>query len=189
MTMSPIRVEQDAITVYVREETDGRLVCSCTTFAKIKPGCAASCVHLQGVMVNELDARTADGTLQVIHPKAVVLIFEQPKLEAKMHLVKEGDSLWKVSLPTYKPGKYIHIGFIGDGQGRMSIRRLLLEWLYAAQFERPDCEAPHHTVYLSELSNPANVETKRMLMIDTFDILVTGRCRTCNDNSGVPSLD
>lgn len=201
--MNPIKIE-DTVTgnfQWVREVA-GRLTCDCETFAKVRPGRAASCSHVKQAILKERDARDEDGQLVPLAANVLVLIFEQPKLEVAIRLPREDEyDIRQVLMPLNREGRTvppIHIGFIGPGQGRMSIRRQLLEWVVAASYDRPTCTARQHYKYSDELlreaahtwpsGRPADTQLERCRQIDTFDLHITGQCRVCNEDSGIPDV-
>lgn len=206
--MLPVRVKNvhaDRPDTYnTVREAGGKLVCDCPEFSKTKPGSAPACNHTTVVIKEELDVRSEPGTEPQRLPGTLsVLVYRKPPIEAHIILGNPDEfSIRTVNLSCAEAQRRqskikkstIHMGFIGPNQGRMSIRRLLLDWLQSAYYDRPICTAPQHFAYLPEemgktLRTEEERATERLYQVDTFDLYTTGWCRVCNESSGVPDVE
>jgi len=181
------------------------LICGCADFLKTKPGRAPWCCHIEkfyhaGMDVesmteddNDYDYLSGDFprfvnvTLKV-HPGIILTIYvvepiyeDTPYRRAYIHA----------------PGHDVHEEFVGmltARDGRWTLRTLLMEWLaeksYAIKLGRVRCKSQWHRGALPwEFVIPEGYQHNLPThMANLADILVTGKCRTCNSDDGVPDV-
>lgn len=163
---------RDAWHVTRVSDNGGELHCSCDSWRKAQgPRGTGMCKHVKEVLVKE-DDRGLYGTINVP-------VYEKPKLVAEVKVDSADEfglhSVW-LKTPAGPQGR-VHLGFINVHQGRMAVRRLLLDWLMAAP--KVECSSPHHTTY---------GKTDREYHADVLSVLSTSWCWNCELNSGIPDV-
>lgn len=187
----------DNQTVSLRMDDEGfwYLTCDCPIWLMQKPGKARSCPHVVEILRNGEDVTD----VEMLDVFVLVTCSEQPDITARISL---GDpDLAKMRSvvimvpnldPQGPPWKHDNfLGFIHQAEGRAAIRRLVLEWIVELEAEQMTCGAPHHVPQGSPWENKHKHRTTAglpdfSLMADLFDLYMTGHCRRCTEDSGVP---
>lgn len=162
-----------------------RLTCTCTQYQRSFP--SSHCPHIQTVLLQELDGKKLPEGTKVALPSflEVPIFLHNPALAIPVRLAAGPfENSFSVSLADEQ------IGFIFLGQGRKSIRTHILDWLIekgSIDSNLPFCTAPQHYKSLPWQLEHFNLRNK-IHLTNLADLLLTGRCRPCNEDSGVPDV-
>ena len=185
--------------VGLTDDNDGfwALTCTCPEFAMTKPGWAPSCQHVVDVMKLHRDVDPQNQT--ILDPFVEVTVCRHPGILARVSLGDpdySGIRSLMLMIPASDDSGWVQefdLGFVHQNEGRHSLRQVILEWIVGAWGQKDDfsCSATHHASggspyerYSRELT--ANKLPNFALMADWFDLMTTGYCRRCNEDSGVP---
>lgn len=181
------------------------LVCACGDFLKTKPGWAPWCAHVERVYRDGLD--TEDGPEDF--PSFInVTVKTHPGIIMTVHIESPQFTDQKYrKVYIHAPGHDVHeedIGLITDSDGRWTLRSLIIDWLaeksYGIRLGKIICKSDWHRGALpwELVKDTVNGGSKRpwdgynssnrVHLANLADILVTGKCRTCNSDDGVPDV-
>lgn len=165
-----------------------RLTCSCHVY---KISLIPWCKHIKDALTGEFDGgrRSIDDlddlNITLLPSRVEVPIFWIPSLFIPVELV-DNSPIPKARVVEIYSGE--PIGFIFPGQGRYSLRKLIIDWLVERSLSLPTCSKDHHYQPLPwEEAHHFNHKDKWHL-VNLADLLLTGACRTCNEDNGVPDV-
>lgn len=158
-----------------------RLTCNCHAFQRALryPWCA----HIAAVVNQETDGHSEDdfAVKHELPPVVEVPVFIVPALA--VHVVL-GHGPFDDSRSASVNGE--HIGYIFVGQGRRSIRTLVIDWLVEKSIKLPVCPSAHHYLPLPWAHELTFNPRDKSHLTNLADLILTGRCRRCNEDDGVP---
>lgn len=184
-------------------DTDGaaRLECNCSQFQMTKPGDHKFCDHLRFVLDKNMDGRNSLMGPKSLSFRTWVPVFQSPGLTMMVYVQNDKDGLHPVELKRNGLTSDGNIetellGFIRTGTGRGAVRNLIVDWLVEkAAGTLPGCKSSYHTGLVGR--KDASLETlppgyfkpdAKLDLCNVADLLVTGNCRACNEDSGVPDI-
>lgn len=211
----PIANFPDGYCVSHTQDDEGfwRLTCDCPQYLMPSPGEAMICNHIGNLLdkgadsgqvksVGEVDILTY---VSILDPHILVTVHRKPGIIAHVHLSDPDDVGFRyVTLCKYDKftasDRYWQpewtVGIINKSHGRQQIRLLLLEWLmdHVSGCSQVPCGAPQHRRGSAPHENVEKHLTEKglpnlVVLADVFDMLVTGWCRACNEDDGVPRMD
>lgn len=201
----------DSDTVVESESSSTRpssLLCNCPTFSKRKPGQAPWCPHIEDVYRRGLDAvvwNPLDDLKQSL-PRTMPSMVEVTlfvKQDTRL-IVSLGDpddhglrKVFVVKTSVLEPEGQEFIGFIGDRQGRYSIRALVMEWLVESLETKNvawECPSPFHfgdRALVAPDVPPSNSRDRHYVkyMANLACLLTTGFCYQCRIETLIPDVD
>lgn len=175
-------------------DTASRLICVCSKFQK-----RHWCEHFHHVLMRELDGIDQDKVKHDLPFFVEVPMFKTPYYGVGV-LIDDPDDygLRRCGIRIDDPDAAVNpntgepamtagfIGFITTGQGRMSIRQLLIEYVpEVLANEAVSCKSPHH------FTGPVKVDVGKrdpMQWREVLSVIQSGWCWTCTDSSGVPDV-
>lgn len=210
-----LAVFPDDFTVRSTMDTGGfwRLTCECNEYIMPQPGDAPFCTHIGQIVYNRLDSgsiRAWEGVDiavygSILDPALLVTVNRRPGIVAHVQIADPDNAdLRQVYLcredkfntdEKYWIAEW-SVGFIRQVDGRKAIRTLILEYLMGnvEGVAKVPCDAPQHARGRAPHENIKNHLSEKGLpnmqvLADVFDMLVTGVCRSCNEDDGVPKDD
>jgi hypothetical protein len=175
----------------VTERTDetgcSYLSCNCPQFAMTKPGDESFCEHLRIVLEKNWDGHPKDAPKREMTHRIWVPIFRSPGLSVPVTINKVDEKLRRVEILRTKDGitQPEFLGFIQLGQGRGAIRTLVTEWLIEQSTKPiPECQAPYHGMS----TKLTVVDLNKTNLSNLADLLITGSCRSCNEDAAIPDV-
>lgn len=176
------------------------LKCGCTEYLK-----KAWCQHLQLIMDHEYDGKDASG----VHPlmsHVIVPIFRAPELQVPVLVLEANEQGFRkagirIAQDRDDDGSAITadlLGYVIDGQGRKSLRTLVMDWLNerGAHGDYPQCVSAFHTggEYKFEpptgalSNNPKGAVGVKKNFADLASLVLYGTCYDCDNSAGIPEI-
>lgn len=179
MTHRPVQVFREKTKVEVHDDDDsGCLVCSCAGFA---PG--RWCRHIQRVVADEADAASLRMLCNAVVP---IIPSEDFWIHVTLGDATEGFRSVKVmsgraggSHPIACPVDDL-VGYLAEGEGRITLREMLFEWLRGQYRTVPPCKSKlHKKVQWSKADRRENRDFNTFDWISLWTLLSAAKCYDC----------
>ena len=200
ITIEDVNSHKEYTVTETRLNKDGVswLTCDCYAFQRRQ-----WCPHIVKVYREQLDARVPghQSKLFDILPAVAVTVFTRPRLDLICTITEKNDTgMREVTTPAgvYEPHEIpiitddsttslapYFLGYISTGQGRYSLRNLLLEWLVENSNRTQTCTAKHHNLQVSRHFSGWDTSDKAD-MTKLAHLLTRGMCTRCVNSQGVP---
>lgn len=179
-------VSEIQVALYDGTTHAARLTCTCHQFLKNQN---PWCLHIETCISKAIDARDTDGNKVELPPVLEIPLYRDPWLAVPVVLGPSPIQHSKeVTIAAGAARISEGIGFIFIGQGRRDIRTLVEEWLVERAIkDLPACQATHHWRKLP-WENTKFLSGSRFHMANLADLLITGQCRSCNEDEGIPDV-
>lgn len=172
----------------VLERLDGWLYCE---------GCNNIwCKHVEQTIRDERDAvptGSAKSALAALPDSVSVPVFPTEGIYFEVDLSKDEDFREVVSrvvtLPTNSTvetlramplKKAVSMGFIGPGEARLAIRRMIIEWLRSQYRNAPSCKAPIHKTIRWSMADKRTAPIAASEWPQLVSLISTGMCFECS---------
>lgn len=159
-----------------------RIQCTCREYNKNE-----WCKHIQNVLVNHEDAKTIEPSSAILVP----IFGTKTKLEVEAFIGEERASMKAVGLLHPEPNiEGWALGYLAEGEGRMALRTMTIELLYANYRKVPACKSKWHAVDAFSATDKRMSDANRPeILASVYSLMTSEYCHDCaTDLAGVPDV-
>lgn len=174
--------DESSAEVHVFVSQAERLQCTCKEYSKTE-----WCKHIQHVLVNHDDSMTIEPDSAILVP----IFGSKIKLEVAAFIGEERANMKLAGLMHPEPdAEGWMLGYLAEGEGRMALRTMVIELLYANYRRVPSCKSKWHAIdAFSQTDKRMSDANRPEILASVYSLMTSKYCHDCaTDPTGVPDV-